>query len=206
MGTLIDGHWGLWQNAPQRETKTATTSARWRWFKCSPRLKIIQHLTKMFHSMSKNFTLNTPPIVMSMWAMVSESINGTKKRLIKPSERPQDRRRFSKAKGARKSRTARSHRSGAMGKLLFSTRYRSMSRLWTSETGSCVIRKGSDTRNNLIVNRAFVHLLHTARSLTLPYSRIHHNVVLVSRQPSLASASTCRPACGSPSAERCLKS
>ena len=53
-------------STPQRETKTAITCARWRWFECSPRLKIFQRSTKMFHCMSKNFTLNTSPIVMSM--------------------------------------------------------------------------------------------------------------------------------------------
>jgi len=53
-------------STPQRETKTAITCAPWRWFECSPRLKLFQRSTNMFRSMSNTFTLNTSPIVMEI--------------------------------------------------------------------------------------------------------------------------------------------
>jgi len=45
-----------------------------------------------------------------------------------------------------------------------------MSRLWTSETGSCVIHEGSDKRNNLIVNRAYRALAsHGTQPFAAPF-------------------------------------
>jgi len=38
-------------STPQKETKTAITCARWRWFECYRRLKIFQRSTNVFHSM-----------------------------------------------------------------------------------------------------------------------------------------------------------
>ena len=63
-----------------------------------------------------------------------------------------------------------------------------MSRLWTSETGSCVIHEGSEKRNNLIVNRAYRAL---ASHGTQPYAAPFENTP--QRRACLPSAQSGEP-------------